>query len=100
MEEVEARACIEGPILASEWCHQQAILATDNKSIATVLATRDFRRSQLKFILEELLMAGGSLPAWEVCHLRRESNGVAHELAPLAKPSEHGRVALCSSSVC
>jgi hypothetical protein len=44
--------------------------------------------------------AGDRLPAWEVTHSRRESNGVAHELAQLAKRTKHSAVWRFAAPVC
>ena len=51
------------PALAADWCNQHAVLATDNSAIAGILKSRELRRTQLKFILEEALEAGDSLPS-------------------------------------
>lgn len=99
-EEMEALACKEGLCLAAEWCNQRAILSTDCSTIAEILNSRDLRRSQLKFILEEALDAGDRLPLWVVTHSKRESNGAAHELAQLAKRMKHSAVWRFASPVC
>jgi len=62
-EEMEAMACQRGLCLAADWCNQRAVLATDNSAIAGILKSRELRRTQLKFILEEALEAGDSLPS-------------------------------------
>jgi ribonuclease HI len=85
IEEVEAMACKEGLVLAAKWCRQCAILEIDCASVAAMLAAESGLRSGIKFVIDEALEVGRSLPRWKVIHKKRESNGVAHELAHLAK---------------
>lgn len=99
-EEVEALACRAGVNLAAEWSQQSVILETDSSSIAKMLAMRGGSRSRLKFIIEDVLEAGGRLPQWKVIHKGRESNGVAHELAQLAKRTKHSAVWKFVAPVC
>lgn len=82
----------EGLMLAAEWCDQKAILESDCSIVAGMLAKRDGGRSNLKFILEEAMAAGGRLPAWKIVHTRRECNSATHELAQLAKRTKHSAV--------
>jgi ribonuclease HI len=99
-EEVEAMACKEGLVLAAKWCRQCAILETDCASVAAMLAAESGLRSGLKFVIDEALEAGRSLPRWRVVHRKRESNGVAHELAQLAKRTKLDAVWHFAAPVC
>ena len=93
-EEMEALACAEGLLLAKEWCPSRAILETDCSSMVRALSVQEEQRSRLKFIIDEAKGAGEGLTEWTVVHTRREreSNGVAHELAQLAKRNRHSAV--------
>lgn len=99
-EEMEALACRQGLGLAAEWGQQNTVLETDSSSMANMLLKRDGSRSRLKFIVEETLEAGDSLPQWKVVHKRRESNSVAHELAQLAKRNNHSALWRFAAPVC
>ena len=91
-EEMEALACTEGLLLEKEWCPSRAILETDCSSMVRALSVQEEQRSRLKFIIDEAKGAGEGLTEWAVVHTRRESNGVAHELAQLAKRNWHSAV--------
>ncbi|OEL18161.1 hypothetical protein BAE44_0020823 [Dichanthelium oligosanthes] len=99
-EEVEAMACKEGLLLTAQWCQQNAILETDCSSMVCMLAKREDLRSHLKFIIDACQEAGDRLQEWKVVHTRRESNGVAHELAQLAKRTKHSAVWFFAAQMC
>ena len=80
-EEIEALACREGLKLAVEWCKQRLILESDCRSLVETMKKWERNRSQLGFILEEVLELADQLPEWKIAHTRRERNGVAYELA-------------------
>jgi hypothetical protein len=65
------------------------VLETDCSAMVKALMMQGVHRSRLKFIIEEAREAGSGLSDWTVVHTRRESNGVAHELAQLAKRNQH-----------
>lgn len=99
-EEAETLACMEGLMLAADWCPQMAVLETDNCTIASMMTTRSGERSSLKFIIDEAVTAGNRLPEWTIVHKGRESNRVAHELAQLAKRNRHSAVWHYTAPVC
>lgn len=77
-------------MLAAEWCRKKVILETGCSSLAGMLQDREGYKSRLRFIIKEAQDTGCSLPAWLVEHTKRGQNGVgqngvAHELAQLAK---------------
>ena len=57
-----------------------------------VLKRRERIRAQLGFLMEEVLERGDKLPEWKIIHTKRERNGVAHELAQLARRTRHSVV--------
>lgn len=88
-EEVEAWACHEGVKLAVEWIHKAAVLEIDCASLVYLLSHPKEHRSKLMFILSEVLDMVSQLPNFRIYHTKREQNGVAHELAQLAKRLNH-----------
>ncbi|RLN34987.1 hypothetical protein C2845_PM03G29800 [Panicum miliaceum] len=78
-EEVEALACREGLKLPVEWCRQSLILESDCISLVSALR-QEKTRSQLGFILDEVLEWGDQLEDCKIVHTRRERNGVVHKL--------------------
>ncbi|OEL34386.1 hypothetical protein BAE44_0004595 [Dichanthelium oligosanthes] len=57
-----------------------------------LLSKEDSHRSSLRFITREAVDAGRNLPELIIKHTKREQNYAAHELAQLAKRTEHGVV--------
>jgi hypothetical protein len=49
---MEATACMEGLMLAANWCPQSVILETDCSTVASMLVARDGGRTMLKFIID------------------------------------------------
>lgn len=88
-EEVEAWACHEGVKLAVEWIHKAAVLETDCASLVYMLLHPKDHQSKLMFILSEVLEMTLHLPGFRICRTKREQNGVAYELAQLAKRLNH-----------
>uniref|UniRef100_K3ZD33 RNase H type-1 domain-containing protein n=1 Tax=Setaria italica TaxID=4555 RepID=K3ZD33_SETIT len=82
-EEPEVMADKEGLMLAAEWCDQKAILESDCSIVAGMLAKRDGGRSNLKFILEEAMAAGGRLPAWKILAERTKHSAVWRFMTPM-----------------
>ena len=68
--------------------------------MVTALSRHDSQRSRLHFIIDEARKTGEELTEWTVVHTRRESNGVAHELAQLAKRNRHSVVWRFIAPVC
>jgi hypothetical protein len=64
--------------------------------VVKALTTQGVQRSRLKFIIDEAREAGDGLSDWTDVHTRRENNGVAHELAQLAKRNRHSAMGASS----
>ncbi|OEL14674.1 hypothetical protein BAE44_0024308 [Dichanthelium oligosanthes] len=93
-------ACREGLSLAADWYVRNVILETDCKSLVGMLQSKEGLKSRLHFIDKEAQEFGNRLPAWSVNPTRREKNGAAHELAYLAKHTEHAAVWHMRCPVC
>ena len=91
-EEVELLACREGISLAVEWTPRPAILETDCIAAANLLHRPSHQRSPSTFIVQEIAEAARSLPSFQVKHIKRKQNSVAHELAQLANRLYHSAV--------
>jgi hypothetical protein len=79
---------------------QEVVLETDCSAIAEMLATQGGLKSTFRFILNEANEAGRLLPEWKVVHKGRECNGVAHELAHLAKQTKYSTVWRFAALMC
>ncbi|RLN25696.1 hypothetical protein C2845_PM07G29720 [Panicum miliaceum] len=79
-EEVELLACREGVSLAAEWSPLPAILESDCLSAVNVLRKPSDQRSSSTFVIQETTEVAKGLPSFQVHHIKREQNGVAHEL--------------------
>jgi hypothetical protein len=90
-EEVEALACAEDSCWRKDGTHLGQFWRR-TASMVTALKAQGAHRSRLKFIMDEARAAGEGLMDWTVVHKRRESNGVAYELAQLAKRNRHSAV--------
>ena len=88
-EEVEAWACYEGVKLATEWIHKVAVIETDCALLVHLLSHPQDHRYRLMFLVAEVLDMACLLPSFRIRHTKREQNGVAHELAQLAKRLNH-----------
>ncbi|WVZ77211.1 hypothetical protein U9M48_025103, partial [Paspalum notatum var. saurae] len=84
-EEAEARACIEGLRLATQWSYGPVVLESDCARLVKALQAADVDKSEMYFLIAEAREFGGTLPAWRVSKVKREDNRVAHELAQLAR---------------
>jgi hypothetical protein len=91
-EELEAMACKEGLVLASEWCTGGIVLESDCIFLKNLFGKRNGERSSLRFILEEALEAGHAISHWEFVPTGRERNRAGHELVQLAKRTKHSAV--------
>ena len=91
-EEVELLACREGVLLAAEWSPSPSILESDCLSAVNLLRKPSDQRSSSTFIVQETTEAARGLPSFRVHHIKREQNGVAHELAQLAIRLFHSAV--------
>ena len=92
MEQVEALACREGLALAAEWGPGQAIVESDCSTVIKYLACPDAQRSPSTFIIRAALEEARKLLKVEFRHIGRDQNGVAHELAQMAKRLRHSAV--------
>ena len=86
--------------LAAEWYRGRVILESDCSYVVGLLREGNFRRSRLKFALEETVATGRLLPEWTCVHTRRERNRAARELAQLAKRTAHSAVWRFNAPVC
>ncbi|WVZ55445.1 hypothetical protein U9M48_006105 [Paspalum notatum var. saurae] len=84
-EEAEARACIEGLRLATQWSHGPVVLESDCARMVKALRAADTDKSDICFLIAEAREFGSTLPEWRVSKVKREDNCVAHELAQLAR---------------
>jgi ribonuclease HI len=60
-EEIEALACMEGLMLAAEWCPKNMELVTYYSSVEAMLTSKKDNRSVLKFIIDEVIKMGHRL---------------------------------------
>ncbi|WVZ52945.1 hypothetical protein U9M48_003943, partial [Paspalum notatum var. saurae] len=99
-KEAEARACLEGLRLASQWCHEPVILESDCAQMVEALRAHSEDRSDLCFLIAEARELGRSLPVWRISKVKRENNFVAHELAQLARQNTHTATWLGQAPAC
>ena len=92
VEQVEAWACREGLALAPEWAPRPAIVESDCAMVIKYLSCPSVQRSPSTFVIRAALEEAEKLPAVKFCHVGREQNGVAHELAQMAKRLRHSAV--------
>ncbi|OEL20138.1 hypothetical protein BAE44_0018841, partial [Dichanthelium oligosanthes] len=78
--------------LAAEWSPNQAILESDCLPVSKYLTRKKQCKSPSYFIIQESLEIIKSLPRVVLCHIKREQNTVAHELAQLARRLCHSAV--------
>lgn len=105
VEQVEALACREGLALAAEWAPGQVIVESDCSTVIKYLACPDAQRSPSTFIIRAALEEARKLLKVEFRHIGRDQNGVAHELAQMAKHLRHSavwreRVPVCVEQAC
>ncbi|TVU07862.1 hypothetical protein EJB05_41234, partial [Eragrostis curvula] len=91
VEEVEARACLEGVQLASEWCRQKIIVESDCQNVVAPLNS-GLPDKSLVFLLREIKSSSLVLPDVSFQTVKRERNVIAHELSQLAKRNVHTAV--------
>ncbi|KAF8691185.1 hypothetical protein HU200_040302 [Digitaria exilis] len=79
----EARACVEGLRLATQWAPEPVIVESDCARIVKAMqGTED--RSDIGFIIAEARELGILLPEWKVALVKRECNTITNELARTA----------------
>jgi len=91
-EQVEALECREGLTLAADWSPSPAIVESDCATVIKYLTSPESQRSPSTFFIQEALEEAGKLPAVKFRHESRVQNGVAHELAHMAKRLRHSAV--------
>ena len=91
-EEVEAMACREGLNLAAEWFRMPIVLESDCVMVIRYLKEWRTLKPACFSTIQEAVRIAKSLPDLELCHVKRERNGVANELAHLAKRLNHSAV--------
>jgi len=82
-------AAREGLALAADWAPYPAIVESDCAAVIKYLIHPSSQRSSSMFIIRDALEEAGKLPGTEFRHVGREQNGVAHELAQMAKRLRH-----------
>jgi ribonuclease HI len=90
-EEAEARACLEGVMLAQQWPDSPVCVETDCAQVIRKLLAKNMDRSLVSPIISDILEEGSKLQSVSFSKIRREQNKVAHELAQLALRSGNGR---------
>jgi ribonuclease HI len=83
-EEAEAEACLQGIRLASKWIRQSTEVESDFQLLVRRLRSNEQDRVAWSGLVEETRAVCNLLPQYQVMHVRREANGVAHELAKRA----------------
>ncbi|KAF8775052.1 hypothetical protein HU200_005104 [Digitaria exilis] len=78
--EAEARACVEGIRLATEWAPGPVIIESDCARLVRLIQDGP-DRSEIGFIVSEALELTQILLEWKVSLVGRDCNIVAHELA-------------------
>jgi hypothetical protein len=83
-EEAEAEACLQGVRLAMEWVRLPVRVESDCLTLVWVVHDQQLSHAAWAGIVAEIRAAKQSLPECSVNHIRRDANGVAHELAQRA----------------
>ena len=91
-EEVEAMVYREGLNLAAEWFRMPIVLESDCVMVIRYLKKWRTLKPACFSTIQEAVRTAESLPDLELCHVKRERNGVANELAHLAKWLNHSAV--------
>ena len=86
-ETTEAMAVEEGILLARERELNQFIIESDSLSVVQAVNTNS-NTGELGSIIQGITGLLGAFGSWNVKHLKREYNRVAHELAQIAKAAE------------
>ncbi|OEL37052.1 hypothetical protein BAE44_0001927 [Dichanthelium oligosanthes] len=99
-EEAEAMACLEGVQLVREWIRKPTIIESDCACLIASLLAPTADRGRCTYIYQEIKACMILLPKVRIKKVRRECNRVAHELAQLAKRTEHCAVWRVSAPDC
>ena len=89
---MEALACREGLALAAEWVPSFSVLESDCAAVVKYLSSPSLQRSTSHFVIQEALEEASKLPSVVFRQVNRGQNGVAHELAQMAKRLRHSAV--------
>lgn len=98
--EAEARACVEGLRLASQWVQAPIILQSDCSRVVASLTSIKEDRSEIGFLIQEAKELMAIMPQVKVQKVRREQNIISHELANLARRDVHTAVWLRQVPAC
>jgi ribonuclease HI len=80
-DEAEAEACLEGLRLMTEWIKQSVCVESDCLNLVRAMEKKEASRSSWDGILLEIQAVSSLLQEYNVRHIRREANTVAHRLA-------------------
>ena len=99
-DEAEGHACVDGLRLASQWCPGLTILEFDLARLVTALGDAREDRSELRWTILEAKEYLQLLSEWKIKKVKRDYNGVAHELAHLARQNVHSATWLRQAPAC
>jgi ribonuclease HI len=88
----EALAAYLGVLFAQERGVQQLILEGDAKQIIDAIRAKDGNDSMIGHLIDDVRQSLRGISRWQVNHVLREANRVAHELAKLALKKENDNV--------
>ena len=78
--------------MAAEWFRMPIVLESDCVMVIHYLKKWRTLKPACFSTIQEAVRTAESLPDLELCHVKRERNGVANELAHLAKRLNHSAV--------
>ncbi|KAK3129766.1 hypothetical protein QOZ80_6BG0484370 [Eleusine coracana subsp. coracana] len=90
--EAEALAAMEGIRLTIEWAHAPIVLESYCARLVQALQGRQIDRSEIGNTIMEAQEMMRLLQEVNIVQVKREQNGVAHELAQLARRNVHTAV--------
>ena len=90
--EAEARACVEGLRLASQWVHLPVLLESDCSRVVKAFKSTMEDRSEIAFQIREGKELVHLLQEVQFVQVNRERNSAAHVLAQLARRNVHSAV--------
>ena len=79
--EIEAKAVAKWVQLASDLGLKQIIIESDSQTVVSSFCDQSLVPSSIQKVIEGIKMDLRCFDAWNVCHISRGSNSVAHILA-------------------
>lgn len=82
-------ACREGLNMAAEWFQLPVVLESDCAMVIRYFKEWRIMKPACYSIIQEAIRTSSIIPDLELCHVKRDKNVVANELAQMAKRLNH-----------